>query len=156
MTYTEEQRSKVFWNRVFVGLPSECWNWSGPIHKDGYGFSFWKGKVMGAHRISFGLSNSFDEIEGRLVCHSCDNRACCNPDHLFIGSTQDNTADRHLKGRTAFGTKIATHKLTLDQVAEVRAMFSTGLYTKADIARKFYVTRQTILAIVTGRTWRSV
>lgn len=93
-----------FFARVRRGDKSDCWEWQGPPDNDGYGNVMAYSKHWKAHRLAWVLSVG-DIPAGRIICHSCDNRACCNPDHLWLGTQLQNIADRDLKGRHA-GSKI--------------------------------------------------
>lgn len=92
---TPEQR---FWECVTKGDPSECWVWKGKISKGGYGYFYAQSKLFRAHRFSYEFHIA-PIPEGLLICHHCDNRPCCNPNHLFVGTHADNNWDRIAKGR---------------------------------------------------------
>lgn len=89
-----------FWRKVLVSSKDECWEWTGATNNRGYGQLSrpYHGPLMLAHRFSaslhFGMFN-----QKLLVLHTCDNRKCVNPNHLFLGSQKDNMIDCFLKGR---------------------------------------------------------
>jgi hypothetical protein len=85
-----------------------------------------------------------------FVCHSCDNPKCCNPDHLFLGTPADNSADSVGKKRNAKGERNGRSKLTQEQVNEIRLM--SGLHR--EIAEKYGVTRSMITLIKNYSNWK--
>jgi hypothetical protein len=142
-----------FWAKVaFTANPDRCWDWQAAKSTNGYGF-FKSDKLKHSHRVAYELT--YGKIDGNLlVCHSCDNRLCCNPAHLFLGTTQQNTQDKVNKGRQAKGEKIASHKLTADQIQYIRTRFATGIYSKRQIAQEMKVGVENIRRIVKNKSWQ--
>jgi hypothetical protein len=93
-----------FWPQVAKAGPDDCWEWMGEPFGDRYGVLQVNGINRAAHRISYALA--YGEIpHGMWVLHRCDNRRCCNPSHLFLGTHQDNENDKVAKGRQARGDR---------------------------------------------------
>ena len=142
-----------------------CWHWTGAKTNQGYGSMRVGHKSVGAHRISYEL---FKGLIGDLhVCHTCDNRICVNPDHLFLGTNADNVADRTSKGRgyrnlhltspLTFKKGSTNHyaKLTETDIPKIRKMRKNGMTAKA-IATKFSVSESTIGNVIYGNSWTHV
>ena len=141
--------SKQFFAYVEVDLSTKCWNWTGHIHKTGYGVY----RSESAHRFSF--EQSFGAIpDGMMALHRCDNRRCVNPAHLFIGTAKDNSDDMYAKGRArpARGEDIASSKLTS---AEVLAIREDALVAK-EIASKYGISRTLVYLIRKKKVWAHV
>lgn len=142
-----------FWAKVEkVG---DCWEWQGTVTNNGYGEVLVDGKKHLAHRASWRLRRG--EIpEGMCVCHTCDNRICVNPHHLFLGTRGDNIKDMDLKGRRVntphLGEKHGGAKLTEDQVYEILA----SMDTQVSLGKRYGVRQTTISRIKRRESWKHV
>lgn len=97
---TEEQVAR-FWSKVDKRGPSECWRFRGA--NQGYGAFVIRRRTIAAHRVAWVLHNQ-EELGDRLACHSCDNRWCVNPTHIWSGTHDANNKDTAAKGRHRNGT----------------------------------------------------
>ena len=129
-----------FWSKVDVRGPDECWEWTAGRYSSGYGaFSLW-GRTWTAHRVAYMLARG-KMPEGLLVCHTCDNRGCVNPRHLYAGSHLDNNRDARVRGRIK---PHGRHKLTDEQVEEVRRLWVPYKVSQARLGEKYGVSHTTI------------
>ena len=129
-----------------------CIEWTAALMYQGYGHINWRGKVLRAHRASY-AANKGDIPKGMVVCHKCDNPKCINPEHLFLGSPSENSADMKQKRRSTIGERNPMAKLTLANVQAIRIWAKTGMLHKK-IAEKFGVKREAIGLIVRGERWK--
>lgn len=107
----EHKNSKHFWDRVNKKGDDDCWEWTGSILPNGYGqvrsnpiglVSNRKRKIISTHKAAYILSKG-KIPRGMFVLHKCDNKTCCNPNHLFLGNNKDNMNDMSNKGRNGNG-----------------------------------------------------
>lgn len=157
-----ERKISLFWSRVDKGPhPNGCWIWKGATCHNGYGYyncgRDQSGRTFQArvHRLAYALTHG-GVMPDALVLHRCDTRNCVNPDHLFLGTPADNTADMYNKGRATIGEKSSNAKLTERQVREIRDKYATGEYMQKDLAPLYGVTKGNILAIVRRRSWKHI
>jgi hypothetical protein len=145
-----------FWQKV--DKTGDCWIWLRHIDpRFGYGITSYKGKAWKTHRLAWFFT--FGEIpENMKVLHKCDNTKCVRPDHLFLGTQEDNIKDMVSKNRQKnsprFGEENPMSKLTEEQVKEIRSRYVSGNGYK--LAKEFGVWPMTINRIVRNVTWRTI
>jgi len=150
-----------------------CWEWQKGKNQNGYGLAKDlddrtqkkgnKQKTIATHRLSFIIFKG--EIpEGLLVCHTCDNRSCCNPDHLWLGNHKSNARDALKKGRLAVenlnyrakkGSPSNNAKLKDHEIIEIRKRIEKGDRI-IEIAESYNVGYACIYNIKNGRTWTGI
>lgn len=151
-----------FWAKV--AKADGCWNWTGRPDRLGYGriSAFGKSNRL-AHRVSYALLVG-PVPNDKDVCHHCDNRRCVRPDHLFLGTHQENMQDAARKGRMVRmrGRKHPRAILTADQVREIRRLYAIdrspvpngwGRYRQIDIASMMGVSRSAVNQVLRGKLW---
>lgn len=152
-------RAVDFWATVERADEGACWNWTGARNRGGYGAAGYAGRQSNASRVAWLLT--YGAIQhGLVVCHRCDNPACCNPAHLFLGSQAENVADCQRKGRAGCVPTGAAHhrstaKLTEDQVITARRLYAGGL-SQTEISKGMGVHSSTISRAVRGDRWSHV
>jgi hypothetical protein len=159
----------------FVARGESCWEWTGSRNANGYGQ--FQMKTAGrwapwlAHRVSYWLEKG-DVPDGMCVCHSCDNRACVRPDHLWLGTVADNNRDMSHKGRVRTGVGMehpsrkhpeslprgedhVFAKLNDASVREIRSRRDAG-EDALMVARMYGVSRTVIYKIHNRQMWAHV
>lgn len=129
-----------------------CWIWTAARFQNGYGSVSIKHKTYKASRVAYEIF--FGKIKkGKHVLHRCDNRLCVKPDHLFLGTHQDNVDDMVAKKRNNRGEDRPQSKLTRKDVARIRKFLLAGKHTKADLGRMFGIDRAVIGRIANNTAW---
>ena len=122
-----------------------CWVWTGSCNQKGYGLISVAGRLTKAHRAAYQCY--VGEIPtGLFVCHTCDNRKCINPSHLFVGTHRDNMRDMVKKGRSKFDEKHSMARLKNYQRQEIIELRREGKSAR-EIARMYGVHNSTVLRI---------
>lgn len=136
-----------FWARTKV--VGACLEWQGYCKPNGYGFIRWNGPHY-AHRIAAWLSGLIDDpkgnrygFDGTHVLHRCDNKRCCRPDHLFIGTQADNLKDASIKKRMK-----GAPKLSDKETQEIRKKWNELDITQQELASQYQVSQSLISMIV--------
>lgn len=147
-----------FWSKVKKGETDECWEWTGRAFvSGGYGgFDVKRGglwKSARAHCYSYELKHG--PTGGLFVCHTCDNPKCVNPNHLFLGTHQDNMKDKVKKGRHLVGERTYNAKLTDEKVREIRVKVASGQSARV-VARAFGINEKTVRGIMRRERWSHV
>jgi len=135
-----------------VNEETGCWEWTAWIHPKKYGVFVMGGasKKVRAHRFSYELHKG-PITDGLFVCHSCDNRRCVNPDHLFLGDDGENMRDMVAKGRHGAQTGTLRPKITRKMAFNIRIMYARGEHSIVGLAAIYGVDHSTITRIVKGR-----
>lgn len=145
-----------FWAKVKTSGPDDCWTWTASVEGGGYGQIKLpkQRRQTKAHRVSYIIHNG--EIpDGMMVCHSCDNRSCVNPRHLFLGTGSDNLNDMASKGRHLYGEKNAQSKLRTEDVHRIFDLREEGQSMRI-IADKMGVRTMTVCRILHGERWKHI
>jgi len=141
-----------FWSHVERADSISCWNWNAGIQRGGYGWLRWQNYPAFAHRVAWVLSHG-PIGKSLVVCHHCDNRLCCNPSHLLVGTHQENVEDRVFKNRSASGEQNGSARLTWPQVDAIRQSYDSGSSTVNQLVQEYGVAQFTIQQIVNRRRW---
>lgn len=167
------RRTNAFWAKVSCSGPDQCWMWTASVDLDGYG-NYRGLTTRRAHQFAWWLQYGAIPA-GMCVLHRCDTPGCCNVRHLFLGTQQENVADRTKKGRSSRrgaprgalngskthperivrGVQRASAKLTEDAVRAIRRRRGDG-ETLDSLAGEFGVSNPTIHSIVHHRKWTHV
>lgn len=150
----EEYNKRRFWSKVAISQEDLCWEWLAGKCSGGYGTIRFNGKKDSSNRVAYLLHYGIDPKE-LYVLHTCDNRACCNPKHLFLGTHTDNMQDMAAKGRT--GTKVGIEsryaKISEKDVFGILKLKEEG-NCYASISRRYSITPEQVSNICRGKSWK--
>ena len=154
-TLTEKSLERFFDKIAAPVSPSTCKLWLGGKFASGYGCFKVGGKKYRAHRVAYAIHNSHLDPDV-LVLHTCDTPPCVNPEHLFVGTHDDNQKDKESKGRGVrlHGEDNTQARLKAEDVLEIRSLFSSGTATILELAERFKVHPVHIWHIVHRQTWK--
>ncbi|MBL7132878.1 MAG: HNH endonuclease [Phycisphaerae bacterium] len=151
-----------FWAKV--DKSGDCWNWTGATGSFGHGVVRIATVLHKAHRVSWTWAKG-PIPKGLCVCHHCDNPRCVRPDHLFLGTKQDNSTDMARKRRAGAvvhpermprGEASGAAKLTAESVRGIRRLYAVGAANQYELAARFGVSQPAIGMIVRRRNWRHI
>ena len=149
----------LFWSKVDKRTEDECWEWTSCKNSKGYG-RFGPARTRGlsgmSHRVSYLIKYGTIPL-GWLVCHRCDNPGCVNPQHLFLGTPQDNTDDMKKKGRMnrnrrLFGELHSGAKLTTPDIISIRA----DNRSLAIVGRSYGISKTHVRDIKLKKSWSHI
>lgn len=143
-----------FWLQTNRLGNNDCWEWTGAFYATGYGEITVNGKNEHAQRVSW-LINVGEIPDGLHVLHECDNRACVNPSHLFLGTNLENIEDKVKKGRQRKGSDVPTSKLNDDLVRKIRQYKADG-YSLNQLSSMFGIAIGQLSMIVNRKAWKHV
>jgi hypothetical protein len=125
--------------------------------EQGYGAVVWGAATKGCHVVAFEIVHG-PVPEGSCVLHECDNRACCNPKHLFLGTKGDNARDAVSKDRHTRGERHTLHKLTDETVIAIRDRYVKRSKDNnlSKLAKEYGVSDQCIWLALQGKSWKHI
>jgi len=154
---SKRNKPQDVWKKIDIKSGDDwwrCWEWLGSKYKDGYGRIKINQLSYLAHRLVY------EQIYGNIpiglyVCHTCNNPSCCNPNHLYGGTSKDNMNQKVREGRQAKGKQCFSNvKLTDEEVLKIRRLYSIKEYTQRKLGEIFGVCQAEISMIVNNKKWK--
>jgi len=146
-----------FWSKVAITAnPNNCWIWKGAKSSGGYGCFGYNGKIYTASRLAYQFHYG-DYDQSLLVCHKCDVRHCCNPNHLFLGTNVDNMQDMLKKGRNKayLGESNFKSKIKNENVFEMISLRQSGL-SYPEIGKRYGISPEQVSNICRRKNWKHI
>ena len=151
--YRRRNKLEDFHTKYLVDVQTQCWEWQGCKDELGYGQWRWRSKNWPAHRISMLIDGN--DPQGYQVNHHCDNPSCVNPQHLYLGTQEENMRDMVQRGRQKCirGTKHHNSKLSEQDVLDIRADTISSLR----VLSAQYKVSMTIISLIRRRkSWTHI
>lgn len=159
----EETRDHIIHTTTLT--ESGCWEWNGSRSRLGYGTMRHNGQTTECHRVSYQVFVG-DIPEGLCVRHRCDNRSCSNPEHLELGTHQDNMKDMVSRNRSVKGENIEVSKLKPDDVRVIRDIYDKHIYNNFNphnrewslerLSEMFNISTRSCLNVCQRKTWKHI
>ena len=154
-------RGPNFWARVDKRGDDECWEWiGGSVHpQHGYAYVGYEGRRYRSHRLAYELT--MGQVPSHLsVLHRCDNKLCCNPKHLYVGTHEDNMRDmtersRRININTGVANRGSTGKLSRHEFDEIKVRYAAGGVTQRTLAEEYGISTDYASKITRGVRFRS-
>lgn len=148
---TVEQK---FFDSIYPEPNTGCWLWGGNTNESGYAIFYDAGHISG-HRYSYKYFKGDFDLN-LFVLHRCDVPCCVNPDHLFLGTHQDNMIDMDSKGRRAVlrGSDNGNSKLSEEDVLQIRKLHNPKIYPTRKLAKMYEVNQRLIWNIINRKSWK--
>lgn len=148
-----DRREQLFWKKVGPANEKGCRIWQNELDEKGYGRSTYKGYSTTAHRVAYMLAKGPIQ-PGLVVMHDCDNLACCNPDHLLVGTQKENLDDMRRKGRAGdcrnFGEKHGRCKLPSSAIPGIKQRYAEGDISQTALAKEHGISQNHLSRILRG------
>jgi hypothetical protein len=146
----------LFWSKVDKAAPGGCWQWTASQKERGYGQFLHNRKMHRAHRLAWTLSGRELPARPLELAHTCHNRLCVNPEHLYAATHERNMLDCKEARRHTFGARNTTAILTDVTAQQMRAeyRYENGRSNIKALAKKYGVSPVTAGMVISGRTWR--
>lgn len=134
----------------------DCWLWTASLAGKGYGQMKLpkQRKQEYAHRLAYMIYKGAIP-DGIQVCHKCDNPRCCNPEHIFLGTSSDNHLDMKEKNRHLYGEKNSQAKLSDTKISQIKKCIDSGM-SQSIIAKAFGIHQTTVSKINRGCRWQHI
>lgn len=141
------------WAYTKINNDTGCFEWQGALDKHGYGKICTNHRTLRPHRLAYSILHNIELKTDQQLNHTCNNRRCWNPDHLYLGTQLQNIQDRDRDGCPTRGENHPQSKLTIRQVGEIKQLLKSNIKDQ-EIAAQFNISRSTVLDIKSRRTWR--
>jgi hypothetical protein len=149
MSRPKSDLSNRLWSYVDIKSNDECWEWTG-YTLDGYGLIRVDGHNIRSHRLAWEITNG-PILDNKLILHKCDNRKCCNPNHLYCGTQADNILDMCHRCPNPPGYMRAI--LSKEDIIAIRSL--KGRLSSRKTGKKFSIGATTVLNIWNSKVWMS-